>query len=142
MQNSKHSSNISAKSTRARIRALEEIPVILQSEEVSFHPLDGKAKVPIGMTAAKKQTCLLMIVEYHVTLPDHDHVAGSKHKLIFSVIRDMKVVKRKDISNDAVNYSGPTNIPIRSTKYSGSSAFHHLHAMNRVYSLPEFINSF
>ena len=38
--------------------------------------------MPIGITAAKKQFPLLMHMEYQVTLPDHDYVVGSKHKLI------------------------------------------------------------
>ena len=54
----------------------------------------------------------------------------------------MKVVKSKDLTNDAVSYSGPTYIAIRSAKHSGSSAFHHLRDMSRAYSLPEFTESF
>ena len=62
--------------------------------------------------------------------------------LITSVIGDMKVVTSKDLTNDAVSYSGPTYIAIRSTKHSGSSVFQHLRDMNRVRSLPEFTDSF
>ena len=54
----------------------------------------------------------------------------------------MKVVKSKDLTIDAVSYLGPTYIAIRSIKHSGSSAFHHLHDMNRARSLPEFPESF
>ena len=71
------------------IRALEEISVILGPEEVTFHSMDDKAKVPIGITAAKKQTPLFM--------PDHDFVVDSKHKLLPSVIGYIKVVKSKDL---------------------------------------------
>ena len=67
------------------IRALEEIATILGPEEVTFHSMDDKAKVPIGITAGKKQTPLFMHMEYQVTLPDHDFVVDSKHKLIPSV---------------------------------------------------------
>ena len=62
--------------------------------------------------------------------------------LITPVIGDMKVVTSKDLTNDAVSYSSPTYIVIRSTKHSGSSVFQHLHDMNRVRSLPEFTDSF
>lgn len=78
-------------------------------------------------------------MEYQVTLPDHDYVVGSKHKLISSVVSDLTVVKSKDLSNDTVSYSGPTLIAIRSTK---NSAFHHLRDMSRVPSLPEITDSF
>ena len=55
--------------------------------------MNDKAKVPIGITRVKKQTPLLMHMEYQVTLPDHDFVVSLlKHDLIPSVIGDMKVV--------------------------------------------------
>ena len=81
-------------------------------------------------------------MEYEVPLSDQDFVVGSNHKLIPSVIGDMKVVKRKDLTNDAVSYSGPAYIAIRSAKDSGSSTFHHLREINKVRSLPEFTDSF
>ena len=120
---------------------MEEIAAIL-GPEVTSHSMDDKAKILINITAAKKQTPLFMHMDYQVTLPDHDFVVGSKHKLIPSVIGDMKVVKSKDLTNDAVSYSGPTYIAIRSTKHSGSSAFHHLRDMTRARSLPKFVESF
>ena len=54
----------------------------------------------------------------------------------------MKLVKSKDLTNDAVTYSGATYIGIRSAKHSASSAFAHLQDMMRVRSLPEFATSF
>eukprot|EP00794_Sanderia_malayensis_P004092 gene4092-4646_t len=141
-QNSKHAAHVSTKFARSSIKSLEEIATILGPEEVIFHSMDDKAKVPIGITAANKQTPLLMHMEYQITLPDHDFVVGSKHKLIPSVIGDMKVVKSKDLTNDSVTYSGPTYIAIRSAKHSGSSALNHLCDMNRARSLPEFTESF
>ena len=104
--------------------------------------MDNKPNVPIVVTVAKKQTALLVEMEYHVTLPDHDFVTGSKHKLIPSVIGDMKVANSKDLTNDAISYSGPTYIAIRSTKHYASSAFHHLCDINRMRSLSKFIKSF
>ena len=76
--------------------------------------------MPIDITVAKKQTPLFMHMEYQVTFPDHDFVVGSKHKLIPSVISDMKVVKGKDLTNDAARYSSSTYIAIRSAKHSSS----------------------
>ena len=133
---------MSTKFARSSIKALEEIPAILGSEEVILHSVDDKVKVPLAIAVAKKQTLLLMHMEYQMTLPNHDFVVGSKHKLIPSVIGDMKVVKSKDLTNDAVSYSGSTYITIRSSKYSGSSAFHHLRDINTARSLPEFTESF
>ena len=74
---------------------MEEIAAILVPEEVTFHSMDNKAKVAIDITAAKKQTPLLMHMEYQFTLPDHDFVVGSKHKLIPSVIADMMSLRVK-----------------------------------------------
>ena len=54
----------------------------------------------------------------------------------------MKFVKSKDLTKDAVSYSGPTYIAMRSAKHSGSSTFHHHRDMNKVRSLPEFSDSF
>lgn len=67
-------------------------------EEVTFHSMDDKAKVPNGITAAKKKTPLLNNLEYRVTLPDHEFVFGSKHKWTPSVIGGIKVAKRKDLT--------------------------------------------
>ena len=139
-QNSKRSAAVSTKFAISSIRALEEIVTILGPEEVIFHSMDDKAKV--GITAAKKQTPLFMHMEYQVTLPHHNFVVGSKHKLNPSVIGDMKVVKSKGFTNDVVSYSDPKYITIRSAKYSGSSVFHHLRDTNRARSLPEFTDSF
>ena len=141
-QNSKHASHPSTKFARASIRSLEEIAAILGPAEVTFHSQDGKAKVPIGLTAANKQAPMLMHMEYQVTLPDHDFVVAPKHSLIPSVIGDMKLVNSKDLTNDAVTYSGATYIGIRSAKHSASSAFAHFQDMMRVRSLPEFARSF
>ena len=83
-----------------------------------------------------------MHMEYQVTLLNHDFVIGSKHKLITSVIGDVKVVKSKYLTNDAVSCSSTTYIAIRSAKNSGSSVFHQFRDMSRARSLPEFTESF
>ena len=118
----KHALHPSTKFARASIRSLEELAAILGPAAVTFHSQDDKAKVSIRLTAANKQAPILMLVEYQVTLPDHDFVVAPKHKLIPSVIGDMKLVKSKDLRNDAVNYSGATYTGIRSAKHSASSA--------------------
>ena len=104
-QNSKRSAHVSTKFAISSIRAFEEIAANSGPEDVAFHSLDDKAKVPIDITATKKQTLLFMHMKYQVTLSDHNFVIGSKHKFIPSVIGDMKVVKSKVLTNDAVTYS-------------------------------------
>ena len=62
--NPKNSSHISTTFAQSSVRALEEIAATLGPEEVIFNSIDDKAKVPIGITAAKKQTPLPMDMEY------------------------------------------------------------------------------
>ena len=54
----------------------------------------------------------------------------------------MKLVKSKDLTNDAFTFSAATYIGIRSTKHSASYAFAHFQDRMRVRSLPEFTTSF
>ena len=67
---------------------------------------------------------------------------AENYKLIPSVIGDMQVVKSSDLASNAVTYSGPTYVAIRSAKHTGSSAYSHLQDMKRIRSLPEFSESF
>ena len=94
--------------------------------------MDNKAKVPTGITAAKKQTLLPTHAEYQVILSDNNFIVDSKHKFIPLFISDMDVVKSKDFANDAVSYSGPTYISRRSAKHSGCLTFYHLCDINKV----------
>ena len=75
-------------------------------------------------------------------MPDHDFVVAPKHRLIPSVIGDMKLVKSKDLANDTVTYSAATYIGIRSAKHSASYAFAYFQDTMRVRSLSEFATSF
>ena len=130
-KNSKHQNHPRTNFAKATINALEELAGLLGPRVVTFHSHDDKVKVPIGITAASKQAPLLMHMEYKVILPDHDYVVASQHKLIPSVIGDMQV-RENDFSGDAVTYSGTTYCAIRSSKHSGSSAYHHLQDMKRL----------
>eukprot|EP00731_Ephydatia_muelleri_P018367 Em0011g407a len=78
-----------------------------------------------GLTAATMQSPLLMHVEYRVTLPDHDWVVAGRHKLIPSVIAGIKIEENSLGMQDAVGYSGPTYIAIRSGKHCSSTAYAH-----------------
>ena len=47
-----------------------------------FLSQNDKARVPLGLPAARKQAPLLMHLDYKISLPDHDFVIASGHKLI------------------------------------------------------------
>ncbi|CAF0801333.1 unnamed protein product [Didymodactylos carnosus] len=77
---------------------------------------DDKARVLLGLPAAKKQAPILIHLEYRVRLPDHDFVIADRHKLISSVYADLA------FKNHSISYSGPTFIAIRSGKHDSSTA--------------------
>lgn len=90
-----------------------------------FISQDDKARVPIGITAATKQAPLLMHVHYKVSLPDHDWGVANRHKLIPSVYAGCLINSNAMGKPEAVTYSGPTYISIRSGKHSASTASSH-----------------
>lgn len=92
---------------------------------MSAHCFYSKARVPIGLTAANKQAPLLMHVDYRVMLPDHDWVVAERHKLIPSVYGIMKIKSKLMGKPEAVTYSGPTFIAVRSGKHCSSTAASH-----------------
>jgi hypothetical protein len=99
---------------------------------------DDKARVPIGITAANAQSPLVMHMEYKVTLPDHDFVIAEKHKLIPSVYAGINIKEQGYGQKDAITYSGPTYVAVRSGKHNSSTAFSHAKDFNRLYELKEF----
>ncbi|CAB3979549.1 Hypothetical predicted protein [Paramuricea clavata] len=139
-QNTQHRNHPDTKFARSSIQSLEEIASLLGPEEVTFHSQDDKARVPIGLTAANKQSPMMMHMQYRVQLSDHDFVVAKSHKLIPSVIAAMKV-KENCIGEQGVTYSGPTYVGIRSAKHTSSSAYAYLKDMNRVCELSEFKES-
>ncbi|KZR95939.1 Uncharacterized protein APZ42_009998, partial [Daphnia magna] len=107
-------------------------------QEVCFVSQDDKCRVPIGLTAANKQSPLLMHVEYRVSLPDHDWVVAEKHKLIPSVYAGIQIHPNGFGNRECVNYSGPTYIAIRSGKHSSSTALSHAMDFEKLLNLKEF----
>ena len=91
---------------------------LFSDEHVLFMSQDDKARVPIGLSACKKQDVILIYLEYKVSLPDHDFPTGKQHKLIPSVYASCKRQK----NNPAISYIGPTNIAIWSSKHDKSCA--------------------
>lgn len=90
----------------ASIRSLETIASVLGPDSVTFLSQDDNTRVPIGLTAANRQAPLLMHVEYKVSLPDHDYVIASRHKLIPSVYALCEVKPNEMGRPEAVSYSG------------------------------------
>lgn len=66
-----------------------------------------------------------MHMQYRITLPDHDWVKAERHKLIPSVYAGIEIKENGFGNPDAVSYSGPTIIRIRSGKHDSSSAASH-----------------
>ena len=89
---------------------MEQLISTLGSNQVALISQDDKSKVPIGLTAANKQAPMLMHLEYKVTLPDHDWVIASRHKLIPSVYAGIEIKNGKIGDPTCVAYSGPTYI--------------------------------
>ncbi|KAI9555887.1 hypothetical protein GHT06_018404 [Daphnia sinensis] len=137
-QNDHHSDHVGRKFCTATIKFLEKISSILGPKEVCFLSQDDKARVPIGMTAANKQTPFLMHMEYRVSFPDHNWVVAEKHKFIPSVYAGMQILPNGIGNPAAVGYSGPTYIAVRSGKHSSSTAFAHGFDFERLLELPEF----
>lgn len=109
------------------------------NDQVAILSQDDKARVPIGITAVNKQAPFLMSVEYKVTLPDHDWVVATRHKLIPSVYAGIKITS-DHINGDpsAVSYSRPTFIAIRSGKHSTSNAATHAFDFDLMLDMPQF----
>lgn len=137
-QNDRHEKHIDGQFCTATIRHLEELSSILGPNEVCFVSQDDKARVPIGLTAANKQGPLLMHVEYKVTLPDHDWVIAARHKLIPSVYAGIHINSNGLGKKEAVGYSGPTYIGIRSGKHASSTAFSHALDFEKLLNVKEF----
>ncbi|KAG5878925.1 hypothetical protein JTB14_034434 [Gonioctena quinquepunctata] len=116
----------------------ENIASILGPDQVFFISQDDKAWVPIGVTAANKQAPLLMHMEYRIKLPDHDWVIAERHKLIPSVYAGIKITSSMLGQPQAVGYSGPTYIAIRSGKHSSSTANTHAQDFETLLELEEF----
>ena len=66
----------------ASVMFTRELANLFGDNHVFFLSQDDKARVPLGLPISKKQTAILMHLEYKVMLPDHDFPIGEKHKLI------------------------------------------------------------
>lgn len=133
-----HKSHIDTGFAASTIRNLEELASMLGSEDAFFISQDDKARVPIGITAATKQSPLLINMEYRIELPDHDWVMARGHTLIPSVYAGIVVRENNFIVQKGVSYSGPTYVGIRSSQHTSSTALSHAVDFEMLLTLPEF----
>ena len=84
--NDLHKSHPDTWFARASIYGLDDVTSFLGPHDVARLSQDDKARVPLGLTAATKQSPMLMHLDYRVRLADHDFTIAPKHKLIPSVI--------------------------------------------------------
>lgn len=139
-QTSQHKQHADTEFCIASIRALEALAAFLGPKEVFFLSQDDKARIPLGITAAHKQQSILMHLDYEVRLPDHDFTKAKGHKLVPSVYAGISIKENKMHSPEAVGYSGPTYISIRSAKHSSSSALTHANDIDKLLDLEIFKN--
>lgn len=111
-------------------KAVDSIAKFFGSEACLYISQDDKASVPIGKTAAKIQSPLLMSMRARVRISDHDFPVGSRHLLVPSVMAHCEIEK-----SSGVTYSGTTYIAIRSSKHNNSSAFSHQEDLLRMKEL-------
>lgn len=137
-QFNKSSSHVDSEFCKMTISHLKELSATLSTQDVAFLSVDDKSRVPIGITAANKQTPLLMHLEYSIRLPDHDFVKAAQHKLIPSVYAGLEIKKGAPCDPTRITYSGPTYIAIRSAKHDSSTAATHAFDLDVLMNLPEF----
>ena len=106
-QNNIRKKHIDCHFSIASVKHARELASLFSDENVFFLSADDKARVSVGLPVSKRQTTILMHLEYRVKLLDHDFPIGGKHKLIPSVYAACE--KNKDGST---GYNGPTYIAI------------------------------
>ena len=135
---SRHQSNLRKKHmdshfAMASVKHAREFASLFSKENVFFLSQDDKARVPLGLLVSKKQTAILMHLEYKVSLPDHDFPIGGSPKLIPSVYASC--LQKEDQS---IGYSGPTFTAIRSGKHDKSCAASHMEDFRSLIQAEEF----
>lgn len=125
---------------KAIIHDLENIASILGPHEVFYLSRNHKSRICLGTHSDKKDSPILMRLEYRATLPDHDWVLAEPHKLMPSIYAAM-VIEPGGFAHDdpdSITHVGPTYVAIRSGKHCLTSADTHSTDLCRVLELPEF----
>ena len=84
---------------------MKAIDPLFGSDAVVYLSMDDKAKVSLGLAAAKLQAPILMHLDYKVRLNDHDFVVGGRHKLIPSVYSQCELLKENGKVSNLVKTS-------------------------------------
>ena len=92
----------------------------------------------LGVVAAKRQTAMVMHVDYQVRLPSHDYAVASKHYFIPSVYSFLTILPSSIGQKNAVTYSGPTGVFIRSGKHDQTNACTHRVDLTTLILSPKF----
>lgn len=103
--NDEHKSHSDSRFCFSSIENVKKIAAMLGPSQVLLVSVDDKAKVPLGVTAAKVQSTMAMSLEYRVRMPDHDFVVAPQHKLTPSVTAFLTLTPDR-FSSDAVTNSG------------------------------------
>ena len=117
---------------------LKNTAIMFGPDYVLILSIDDKVKVPIGITAAAKQTPVVMHMAYEIRLPAHDFVVATTHKLTPSVYAAYEITKSSSKGDFNILYSGPMHIVIRSGKHDSSTASTHGRDSDKL--LDEFDN--
>lgn len=133
-----HKAHVDGLFCSASMNALDELASLLGPTEATKLSIDDKARVPLGIAAATRQSPLLMHMEYRVRLPDHDWAVADRHKLIPSVYAGIVIKGNAFGDTVGVTYSGPTYVAIRSGKHSKSTAYSHARDLNHLFELEDF----
>ena len=102
---------------------MKDMASLFGTENVFVLSVDDKAEVLIGVTTVAKQSPLVMHVNYEVSLPDHDFVKATKHKLTPSGYAACKICATSSKVIPEISYSGPTYIAIRNGMHDSSTTY-------------------
>ena len=104
--------------------------------------IDNKAKVPVGVNCATKQTPLMMQLRNEVRLNDHSIAVGPGHKLDLNVYLVSKVNKTMINDATAVKYSGDVAVRSVAHKHNPTTpASHHFDIKNMIHGDSTVITS-
>lgn len=137
-QNDHHHNHPDGRFCTSTIRNVDSLASILGPKQVAYISHDDKARVQFGIPAANKQGHILMHYQYRIHLPDHTWVMAKKHNLTSSVYGGIGIHPDGLGSPEAVSYSGPTYIAIRSGKHSESTAATYSTDFDRLLEIEAF----
>ena len=119
-------------------RQIHDIVSLFGSDNVFVLSVDDKAKVPVGVTAVRRQAPLIMHVSYKIRLLDHDFVNDTKHKLTPFLYSACEIKTPSSRADPEIVYSGPTYMVIRSGKHDSSTPCTHDRDFDHLLRLKEF----